>query len=67
MPNPISTQSYRKYVDDVFLMFEHKDPLKKSLRYMMNSRHFNIQFTCQEESNDKIWFLDISVARSKKN
>ena len=66
-PIQFRLKSYCKYVDYVFLMFEHKDPLKKFLRYMMKSRNFNIQFTCQEESNDKIWFLNISVARSKKN
>ena len=45
-------------------MFEHKDHVKKFLRYM-NLRHRNIQFTCEEESNDKVSFLDISIARSK--
>ena len=30
----------------------------------MNSRHRNIQFTCEEESHDKISFLDISITRS---
>ena len=30
----------------------------------MNSRHRNIKFTCKEESNDKISFLDISITRS---
>ena len=29
----------------------------------MNSRRPNIQFTCEEESNNKISFLDISVIR----
>ena len=55
---------YRRYVDDIFLMFEHKDHVKKFLRYM-NSRHRNIQFTYEEESNDKILFLNISMTRSK--
>ena len=55
---------YRRFVDDIFLMFEHKDHVKKFLRYV-NSRHRNIQFTCEEESNDKISFLDISITRSK--
>ena len=45
-------------------MFEHKDHVKKFLRYM-NSRHRNIQFTYEEESNDKISFLNISITRSK--
>ena len=39
-------------VDDIILMFEHKDHVEKFLRYM-NSRHRNIQFPWEEESNDK--------------
>ena len=53
---------YRRYVDDIFLMFESRDHVKKFFKYM-NSRHPNIQFTCEEESNNKISFLDISVTR----
>ena len=53
---------YRRYVDDVFLMFERKDQVKKFLKYM-NTRHPNIQFTCEEESNNKISFLDVSITR----
>ena len=30
----------------------------------MNSRHRNIQFTCEVESNYKISLLDISITRS---
>lgn len=48
---------YRRYVDDIFLRFEREDYLKKFLRYT-NSRHRNIQFTCEEKSDDKISFLD---------
>ena len=51
---------YRRYVDDIFLMFESRDHVKKFFKYM-NSRHPNIQFTCEVESNNKISFLDISV------
>ena len=43
-------------------MFEHKDQVKKFLKYM-NTRHPNIQFTCEEESNNKISFLDVSITR----
>ena len=53
---------YRRYIDDIFLMFESRDHVKKFFKYM-NSRHPNIQFTCEEESNNKISFLDISVTR----
>ena len=55
---------YRRYVDDVFLMFERKDQVKKFLRYI-NTCHPNIQFTCGEESNNKISFLDVSITRMK--
>ena len=33
----------------------------------MNSRHCNIQYTYEEESNDKISFLNISITRSNNN
>ena len=53
---------YRRYVDDIFLMFESKNHVKKFLHYM-NSRHPNIKFTCEEEINNIISFLDISITR----
>ena len=53
---------YRSYVDDVFLIYERKHQVKKFLRYM-NSRHPNIQFTCEGESNKKTSFLDVSIKR----
>ena len=43
-------------------MFESKDQVQKFLRYM-NSRQPNIQFTCEEESNNKISILDVSITR----
>ena len=43
-------------------MFESRDHVKKFLKYMY-SRHPNIKFTCEEECNNKISFLDISVTR----
>ena len=42
-------------------MFEKKDHGKKFLKY--NSRHQNIKFTFEEEHNNKIAFLDISITR----
>ena len=53
---------YRRYVDDIFLMFESKNHVKKFLHYM-NSRYPNIKFTCEEEINNNISFLDISITR----
>ena len=45
-----------------FLKFESRGRVKKFLKFM-NSRHPNIQFTCEEEPNNKMSFLDISVTR----
>ena len=44
-------------------MSEHKNHVKKFLRYM-NLHDHNIQFTCEKESNDKSPFLDKSITRS---
>ena len=43
-------------------MFESRDLVKNFLKYM-NSRHLNIQFTCEEESSNKIGFLYISITK----
>ena len=55
---------YRRYVDDVFLMFQDRSHVKKFLRYM-NSRHSNIKFTVEEEQNGSLSFLDIKVTREE--
>ena len=60
-PLQFRPKCYRRYVDYIFHMFESRGHVKKFFKYM-NSRHPNIQFTCEEESN-KISFLDISVTR----
>ena len=59
-PLQFQPKYYHRYVNNIFLMFESRDHVKKFLRYM-NSCRPNIQFTCEEESNNKISFLDISV------
>ena len=42
---------YRRYVDDIFLMFENNDYVKKFLRYM-NSPHPKIKLTRLEVKNN---------------
>ena len=54
---------YHLYVD-IFLLFKAKDHVKKFIRYM-NSRHPNITFTCTEENDNKISFLDISITSTE--
>ena len=40
---------YRRYVDDIFVMFESRDHLKKFLKYI-NSRHPNINLLAKKNT-----------------
>ena len=62
-PVQFKPKFFRRYVDDVFLLFGNRDQVKKFLRYM-NSRHKNIKFTYEEEQNDTLAFLDIKITRT---
>ena len=53
---------YRRYVDDTFLLFSSESHVKKFWRYL-NSRHDNMNFTYESESDDKLPFLDVLVSR----
>ena len=53
---------YKRYVDDVMLLFKSKDHVKKFLKYL-NSRHRNIQFEADEETNNSLAFLDVLITR----
>ena len=53
---------YRRYVDDTFLLFSSQSHVKKFLRYL-NSRHDNMNFTFECETDDKLPFLDVLVSR----
>jgi hypothetical protein len=58
-----STIFYRQYVDDCFLIFTLHDHVTPFLSYL-NSKHPNIQFTHELESNLCLPFLDAKVIRS---
>ena len=53
---------YRRYIDDVLVLFKDKTHVKKFLRYL-NSKHNNIEFTHEEEDNNTLAFLDIKITR----
>ena len=57
---------YRRYVDDVLVLFKSKDHVKKFLRYA-NSKHPNIEFSYEEEEDNKLPFLDIEISRVNGN
>ena len=64
-PEQFKPKYFRRYVDDIFLLFHNRDQVKKFLMYM-NTRHKNIKFTYEEEQNNTLAFLDIKITRSPK-
>ena len=59
-PSDYKPISYRRYVDNVFLLFLSELYITKYLNYM-NSKHRNIKFTVEPEENNSLSFLDISM------
>ena len=53
---------YRHCVDDIFLMFQKKEHVKKFFG-CMNSRRQNVGFTFEGEQDDKVSFLGVSITR----
>ena len=53
---------YKRYVDDTFLLFRDPAHADLFLNYL-NSKHPNITFTCERESNNTLAFLDVNVSR----
>ena len=51
---------YRRYIDDTFLIFEHPSHIQPFLAYL-NSRHPSIKFTCENEQEGKLAFLDTTI------
>ena len=56
---------HRRYVDDIFVLFESKDHLLSSARYL-NTRHKKLKFAFDFEINDSLSFLDVKIARGSK-
>ena len=53
---------YRRYVDDIFVLFKNPDHIKQFKDYL-NGCHPNIKFTDEIENDDKLPFLDVNVCR----
>ena len=56
---------YKRYVDDTFLIFETQEQIDGFFNYI-NSQHPNIRFTRENESNNKISFLDLNVKKVRR-
>ena len=55
---------YKRYVDDIFLLFNSPDHLVMFKSYM-NSQHRCMNFTSEMEYNNSLPFLDVNVMRDK--
>ena len=52
---------YRRYVDDIFVLFNSAEHLKPYL----NSCHLNMSFTMENEKDNRMSFLDVNMIRGK--
>ena len=61
-PTDFKPVLYRRYVDDTFLLFNNSSHINLFLEFL-NSRHPNISFTCDVETETILPFLDIKIKR----
>ena len=59
-PDEFKPVYYRRYVDDIFVLFKSRDHLIKFRDYL-NKCHSNMKFSFEEEKNGKLSFLDVEV------
>ena len=61
-PSQFKSVVYKRYVDDIFVLFKSKEHLKLFVNYM-NSKHRNIKFTFETEDSNNFSFLDVKITR----
>ena len=61
-PSQFKPVVYKRYVDDIFVLFKSKEHLKLFVNYM-NSKHRNIKFTFETEDSNNFSFLDVKITR----
>ena len=59
------TVVYKRYVDDIYVLFKSKEHLKLFVNYM-NSKYRNIKFTFETEDSSNFSFLDVKITRQNK-
>ena len=65
-PPEFRPAEYFRYVDDTFILFRNPSQATKFFDYM-NLMHPNIKFTCENENNGSLNFLDVTVTRDNEN
>ena len=61
-PDKFKPVYYRRYVDDIFVLFKSRDHLIKFRDYLKKC-HYNMKFSFEEEKNGKLSLLDVEVSR----
>ena len=61
-PNDLKPVSYRRYIDDIFVLFSTPDHADKFREYLP-SKHPKINFFIEKEEDYRLPFLDIKIFR----
>ena len=57
---------YRRFVDDIFCLFENESGADDFLDYL-NKQHPNIKFTYKKENLGKKTFLEVQIDKNDEN
>ena len=63
-PNKFKPVFKKRYVDDIFVLFESAEHLSNFHAYL-NTCHTNMSFSFEQEINGKLSFLDVEVSRQQ--
>ena len=63
-PHSLKPVFYRRYVDNIFVLFSSLDQAEKFKKYL-SSKHPNINFSLEKENDGRLSFLDINIFREK--
>ena len=61
-PKDFKAVYYKRYVDDIFVLFNKPEHAQFFLEYM-NKKHKNMKFSIETEMNGSLSFLDVKIFR----
>ena len=65
-PDEFKPAYYRRYVDDIFVLFRSPDHLEKFKKYL-NFKHRSIRSTREKEHNNSMPFLEVLITRTSND
>ena len=63
-PKSFKPVYYKRYVDDIFVLFEKPEQVSPFVKYM-NKRHKNTKFSFEAEKDNSFSILDVKICREK--